>query len=82
MPSYPGQVRYFLCDGFINQKCFTHFIIQIFTGKSARYALGLYFKLKDGVFVGSRPYNSEHLENFLKKEFGEHTRMSETTHPK
>ena len=37
----------------------------------------LYFKLKDKVFVGSRPYNVEPLEEFLKKEFTETLLMTE-----
>ena len=51
-------------------------------GKSVRYAQGLYFRLKNEVFTGKRPYDSEPLEWFLKKEFGETTRMTEVEHPK
>ena len=46
-------------------------------GKSLQQCLGLYFQLKDDVFRGHRPYSSEPLEEFLKREFGETTRMSE-----
>ena len=47
-----------------------------------RYAQGLYFRLKDEVFVGKRPYEAEPLENFMKREFGEHTRMTEVEYPR
>ena len=47
-----------------------------------RYAQGLYFRLKDEVFVGSRPYPAEPLENFMKREFGELTRMTEVEYPR
>jgi len=47
-----------------------------------RYAQGLYFRLKDEVFKGRRPYDSEPLESFMKKEFGETTRMSEKEYPR
>ncbi len=47
-----------------------------------RYLQGLYFQLKDEVFSGKRPYPSEPLEKFLKKEFGESTHMTEKENPK
>ena len=47
-----------------------------------RYAQGLYFRLKDEVFTGNRPYASEPLETFMKREFGEHTRMTEVEYPR
>jgi len=34
------------------------------------------------VFSGKRPYGSEPLEAFLKREFGETTRMSEREYPR
>ena len=34
------------------------------------------------MFCGKRPYSSEPLENFLKREFGETTRMSEKEFPR
>nr|XP_060633015.1 85/88 kDa calcium-independent phospholipase A2 isoform X1 [Anolis sagrei ordinatus]XP_060633016.1 85/88 kDa calcium-independent phospholipase A2 isoform X1 [Anolis sagrei ordinatus]XP_060633017.1 85/88 kDa calcium-independent phospholipase A2 isoform X1 [Anolis sagrei ordinatus]XP_060633018.1 85/88 kDa calcium-independent phospholipase A2 isoform X1 [Anolis sagrei ordinatus] len=42
----------------------------------------LYFRMKDEVFRGSRPYESQPLEDFLKKEFGEHTKMTDVKNPK
>ncbi|ELT90707.1 hypothetical protein CAPTEDRAFT_216660 [Capitella teleta] len=56
--------------------------LAIVHGKSMRYAQGLYFRLKDEVFTGSRPYNSEPLEKFMKREFGPNTRMTEVEYPK
>ena len=38
---------------------------------------GLYFRLKDSVFLGRRPYDEKPLEEILKKEFGEETVMSD-----
>ncbi|XP_042202694.1 85/88 kDa calcium-independent phospholipase A2-like [Callorhinchus milii] len=46
------------------------------------YLRCLYFRMKDQVFQGSRPYSSSPLEDFLKKEFGENTKMSDVTKPK
>ncbi|XP_014669568.1 PREDICTED: 85/88 kDa calcium-independent phospholipase A2-like isoform X2 [Priapulus caudatus] len=44
-------------------------------GRTAREAQGFYFGFKDKVFDGKRPYNSGPLEEALKRELGEHTRM-------
>jgi len=54
----------------------------VILGKSVRYCQGLYFQLKDSVFNGKRPYDSVPLEEFLKKEFGETTRMTERDYPR
>ncbi|XP_066563229.1 85/88 kDa calcium-independent phospholipase A2 isoform X2 [Amia ocellicauda] len=56
--------------------------LAIVHGKSMAYLRCLYFRMKDEVFRGSRPYESAPLEEFLKREFGEHTRMGDVTHPK
>lgn len=56
--------------------------LAITHGKSLQYCKGLYFRMKDEVFHGKRPYSSENLEKILKKEFGEHTTMDSITHPK
>jgi len=40
-------------------------------GKSPQECQGLYFRLKDKVFVGKRPYDVTPLEVFLKKELSE-----------
>lgn len=42
-----------------------------------RYTQGLYFRMKDLVFVGARPYSEKPLEDILKKELGENTFMSD-----
>lgn len=39
--------------------------------KPLSYMKGLYVRLKDEVFKGSRPYASELFEEMLKKELGE-----------
>lgn len=46
-------------------------------GRSLRHIRDLYFKFKNKIFTGSRPYSSEALENILKDEFGTEMRMSE-----
>lgn len=56
--------------------------LALLHGKTVRYCQGLYFQLKDAVFEGRRPYDSAPLEEFLKKEFGETTRMSERDYPR
>ncbi|KAI0236965.1 85/88 kDa calcium-independent phospholipase A2 [Lamellibrachia satsuma] len=51
-------------------------------GKTMRHLQALYFRLKDEVFIGKRPYDSEPLECFMKKEFGNTTRMTELKYPR
>ena len=46
-------------------------------GRSPLYALSLYFKLKDEVFIGGRPYSEKPLEEVLKREFGDKTVMTD-----
>lgn len=52
------------------------------TGFSLQYIKGLYVRMKDEVFKGSRPYNSQPFENMLKREFGESTVMADIKSPK
>lgn len=52
------------------------------SGKPMDYMRCLYFRMKDMVFRGSRPYESEPLDEFLKKEFGENTKMTDVQKPK
>nr|XP_033785414.1 85/88 kDa calcium-independent phospholipase A2 isoform X2 [Geotrypetes seraphini] len=56
--------------------------LAIVHGKSMDYLRCLYFRMKDEVFKGSRPYESGPLEEFLKREFGEHTKMADVRKPK
>uniref|UniRef100_A0A8C6N6B3 phospholipase A2 n=1 Tax=Melopsittacus undulatus TaxID=13146 RepID=A0A8C6N6B3_MELUD len=56
--------------------------LAIVHGKSMDYMRCLYFRMKDMVFRGSRPYESEPLDEFLKKEFGENTKMTDVQRPK
>lgn len=51
-------------------------------GRNARYCMGLYFRLKNSVFCGSKPYSSEVFDKILKEEFGEETLMSELPFPR
>eukprot|EP00075_Anas_platyrhynchos_P017082 XP_027306335.1 85/88 kDa calcium-independent phospholipase A2 [Anas platyrhynchos] len=56
--------------------------LAIVHGKPMDYMRCLYFRMKDMVFRGSRPYESEPLDEFLKKEFGENTKMTDVQKPK
>ncbi|XP_029029786.1 85/88 kDa calcium-independent phospholipase A2 isoform X2 [Betta splendens] len=56
--------------------------LAVVHGKSMEYLRCLYFRMKEQVFRGSRPYESAPLEDFLKKEFGENTRMSDVQYPR
>ncbi|XP_053275231.1 85/88 kDa calcium-independent phospholipase A2 isoform X1 [Pleuronectes platessa] len=56
--------------------------LAIVHGKSMDYLRCLYFRMKEMVFKGSRPYESAPLEDFLKKEFGENTKMTDVQYPR
>ncbi|XP_064420069.1 85/88 kDa calcium-independent phospholipase A2 [Latimeria chalumnae] len=56
--------------------------LAVVHGKPMLYLRCLYFRMKDEVFKGSRPYDSAPLEEFLKKEFGETTKMIDIRRPK
>uniref|UniRef100_A0A3Q0R4S7 phospholipase A2 n=1 Tax=Amphilophus citrinellus TaxID=61819 RepID=A0A3Q0R4S7_AMPCI len=56
--------------------------LAIIHGKSMEYLRCLYFRMKEQVFKGSRPYESAPLEDFLKKEFGENTKMTDIKFPR
>ncbi|XP_052261782.1 85/88 kDa calcium-independent phospholipase A2-like isoform X1 [Dreissena polymorpha] len=56
--------------------------LAIGVGKPTSYIRGMYFRLKDQVFKGSRPYDSIPFENLLKEEFGETSVMTDITHLK
>ncbi|KAK7929199.1 hypothetical protein WMY93_005594 [Mugilogobius chulae] len=56
--------------------------LAIVHGKSMEYLRCLYFRMKEQVFKGSRPYESAPLEDFLKKEFGEDTKMTDVQYPR
>ncbi|XP_036335725.1 85/88 kDa calcium-independent phospholipase A2-like isoform X3 [Rhagoletis pomonella] len=51
-------------------------------GKTMRQCMGLYLRMKEQCFVGSRPYPSELFENILKDNLGEYTVMTDIKHPK
>ncbi|XP_014090407.1 85/88 kDa calcium-independent phospholipase A2 [Bactrocera oleae] len=51
-------------------------------GKTMRQCLGVYLRLKEQCFVGSRPYPSELFEKILKDMLGEYTVMTDIKHPK
>lgn len=51
-------------------------------GKTMRQCMGLYLRMKEQCFIGSRPYPSELFENILKENLGEFTLMTDIKHPK
>lgn len=51
-------------------------------GKTMRQCMGLYLRMKEQCFVGSRPYNSEYFEAILKDNLGEFNVMTDIKHPK
>lgn len=51
-------------------------------GKTMRQCMGLYLRMKEQCFVGSRPYPSEFFEAILKDNLGEFTVMTDIKHPK
>jgi calcium-independent phospholipase A2 len=51
-------------------------------GKSLHECLCLYFRLKQLVFQGSKPYPSDILENMLQETLGANTYMSDIKNPK
>jgi len=53
--------------------------VAIAKGRSLDYCLQLYFRLKDTVFCGSKPYSDEAVEKILKEEFGENSVMADLT---
>ena len=56
--------------------------LGIAMGKPLPYMKGLYVRLKDEVFKGSRPYPAEFFETMLKKELGETIVMTDIKEPK
>ena len=80
----PPAPRWILCSGPLSGQPL-HLSpppTPLFLGKSMAYMRGMYFRMKDEVFRGSRPYESGPLEEFLKREFGEHTKMTDVKKPK
>ena len=57
-------------------------ILLYFSGKPLSYVRGMYFRLKDQVFKGSRPYDTVPFETLLKEEFGESRVMTDMQSPK
>ncbi|OQV13864.1 85/88 kDa calcium-independent phospholipase A2 [Hypsibius exemplaris] len=56
--------------------------LAVATGKSMKDVMGLYFRMKDKIFIGSRPYPAEAFETILQEEFGAETKMTDITGPK
>jgi len=54
----------------------------LFLGKSIHECKKLYFRFKDQVFVGKRPYDADALEGFLRNEFGDKTMTELNSGPK
>ena len=50
-------------------------VLYLALGHSIKKARDLYWKLKNRVFSGKRPYKAEVMEDVLKEAFGEEKRM-------
>ncbi|EPB65319.1 phospholipase, patatin family, partial [Ancylostoma ceylanicum] len=48
-------------------------------GKSVAHCRSMYFRLKDELFCGERPYDGALLDSFLRSEFGEDTTLADIT---
>ncbi|XP_055335151.1 85/88 kDa calcium-independent phospholipase A2-like [Paramacrobiotus metropolitanus] len=51
--------------------------LALATGKDMRHCMALYFRMKDKIFVGSRPYPAETFESVLQEEFGADRKMTD-----
>ncbi|KAK6746704.1 hypothetical protein RB195_000152 [Necator americanus] len=51
-------------------------------GKSIAHCRSMYFRLKDELFCGDRPYSGTNLDSFLRSEFGETTTLADITSKK
>ncbi|ETN80413.1 ankyrin repeat protein [Necator americanus] len=51
-------------------------------GKSIAHCRSMYFRLKDELFCGDRPYDGTKLDSFLRCEFGESTTLADVTSKK
>ena len=56
--------------------------LALAAGKSPLECMTLYIRLKDKVFVDSKPYNAKPLEELLQKEFGVETKLFDLRGPK
>ncbi|XP_064478595.1 85/88 kDa calcium-independent phospholipase A2-like [Ornithodoros turicata] len=56
--------------------------LMLALGKTPQKCLQRYFALKDRVFIGIRPYDTDALEEFLRREMGENTVMTDIERPK
>ncbi|KAL5018205.1 hypothetical protein ScPMuIL_003927 [Solemya velum] len=56
--------------------------LGIAVGRPLQLIKGLYYRMKDEVFKGRRPYSAEPFEEMLKREFGETKVMTDIKHPK
>ncbi|XP_024082546.1 85/88 kDa calcium-independent phospholipase A2 isoform X2 [Cimex lectularius] len=56
--------------------------LALAAGKTLKEALCIYFRMKDDIFQGRKPYNSEPLESLLKDVLGNDTTMADIMHPK
>ncbi|XP_065334315.1 85/88 kDa calcium-independent phospholipase A2 isoform X2 [Cloeon dipterum] len=57
-------------------------VLGMATGKTLVECQGVYLRLKEQVFRGKRPYNSEPLEKMLQGALGENTVMTDIKNPK
>ena len=74
---------YIVCIVFIHIQIYLCVFFFIFLlGYTIDKCRELYMSLKNRVFVGRKPYDSEAIEGCLKKYFGDSTTMDQLKHPK
>merc|ERR1712107_603768 len=66
-----------LCDWMVGTSTGGILCLALAVGKTPMECQGLYFRLKDRVFVGKRPYDVTPMEDLLKLEFGEELLMKD-----
>lgn len=61
-----------------------HFILlySLATGKTPREMMMTYLRLKDKVFVDTKPYDTKKMEELLQQEFGLEHKMSDIKEPR
>ena len=79
-----GMPAYIIWLDFVLSHCVLSFAVieRCFSGFSLKHLKGLFVRMKDEVFKGSRPYDSCMLESMLKREFGETSVMTDIVYPK
>lgn len=82
LEEYVGQPTHTMFDWIAGTSTGGILALVIASGYTAAQCRQFYFKMKNKVFLGTRPYESEPLDNFLKKLFGESSTMANIVKPR